>query len=410
MNRKNSVFGDGYEYNEVSNLSVDSLNTLGTRGWFCVTLARVPGGKGWSGLMGRLINVAEEVSTAGAPITVEELGKRIGKQLEGFVEHPTSVDELSLKEEARLRRWKEGDPKGLWYRSEGGHWVVGLGGWRRPGGAEDHFPASTKMEKDPDRRLNAALTAWAPADARACGWKRDEEGNWEDAGGIVRVVSDEEEDGKWWPGDGPEDRAVRIALLAELISEFFRSRSDPSPTAVLSDAPASGEEPPRDSDYVKRSRQPVDLDGVTTWGLFHRLWSKAVGSETYLKGEWVEMEKRLLAAGIGPTGVLSDVSEEPSASERETIRLKVFRMLASERGKQIEKYGDDHDDGHVHGELAITAAYLLRPISPGLAPEWAEDLRKKHAADRVRQLVIAAALSIREIERLFRAEKRQEKA
>jgi hypothetical protein len=38
----------------------------------------------------------------------------------------------------------------------------------------------------------------------------------------------------------------------------------------------------------------------TPWALFHRLWSKAVGTQSYDKEEWKRLETALLEAGFGP--------------------------------------------------------------------------------------------------------------
>lgn len=38
----------------------------------------------------------------------------------------------------------------------------------------------------------------------------------------------------------------------------------------------------------------------TPWELFHRLWTKAVGTQRYDKTEWTYLEAALLTAGLGP--------------------------------------------------------------------------------------------------------------
>lgn len=76
-----------------------------------------------------------------------------------------------------------------------------------------------------------------------------------------------------------------------------------------------------------------------------------------------------------------------------------------ERAKQRAKWGDDHDDKHADGALAMSAACLAHPDGEYVrAYWWGHKLLRKHANDRRRQLVIAAALCIAEIERLDRAE------
>lgn len=92
--------------------------------------------------------------------------------------------------------------------------------------------------------------------------------------------------------------------------------------------------------------------------------------------------------------------------------------VLQERAKQIEKWGHDHDDGHLDGALAAVAAVLAYPtpcscpetgcphgdLTEDLtrihAPDWALPLRQKHS--RREQLVIAAALCIAEIDRMDR--------
>ncbi|HYF25939.1 MAG TPA: hypothetical protein VD931_09395 [Baekduia sp.] len=97
--------------------------------------------------------------------------------------------------------------------------------------------------------------------------------------------------------------------------------------------------------------------------------------------------------------------------------------VVAERQRQRQKWGDEHDDEHTNGALAATAAVLAHPQAPPppcgcrealcphtpvlpppepiRAPDWAHPLRWRH--DRRRQLVIAAALIIAEIERLDRS-------
>lgn len=81
-----------------------------------------------------------------------------------------------------------------------------------------------------------------------------------------------------------------------------------------------------------------------------------------------------------------------------------------ERAKQRRKWGDNHDDQHVSGDLAAVASYLAYPPDPPVyvgeaeanipCPEWAVDLAAKHAHRE--QLVVAGALIVAEIERLDR--------
>jgi len=87
-------------------------------------------------------------------------------------------------------------------------------------------------------------------------------------------------------------------------------------------------------------------------------------------------------------------------------------MIAAERARQMDMDGEGyqaaHDDRHVNSQLAMYAAELAChgtdafvegiPYGPD---RWG--LVYRHAADRVRQLVIAGALIAAEIDRLQRA-------
>lgn len=84
--------------------------------------------------------------------------------------------------------------------------------------------------------------------------------------------------------------------------------------------------------------------------------------------------------------------------------------VITEREKQRIRWGDAHDDEHDAGELASAAAYLADPVTENLDGDaddddlgWVVQLRAKIADDRRKQLVIAAALLLAEIERMDRA-------
>ncbi len=81
--------------------------------------------------------------------------------------------------------------------------------------------------------------------------------------------------------------------------------------------------------------------------------------------------------------------------------------VAAEREKQRAKWGDDHDDGHTNEELADAAAWLStsRRLDEldDLVPQWVFRL----AGHRRRELIIAAALLVAEVERLDRATERE---
>lgn len=78
--------------------------------------------------------------------------------------------------------------------------------------------------------------------------------------------------------------------------------------------------------------------------------------------------------------------------------------IRRERERQIQKWGDTHDDSeHQYGELAIAAGHLLNGSNTKNNPGWALRLRKKNERDRLRQLEIAGALVAAEIDRILRA-------
>lgn len=96
------------------------------------------------------------------------------------------------------------------------------------------------------------------------------------------------------------------------------------------------------------------------------------------------------------------------------------QMFSDERHRQIteERWTPEHDDEHVNGELADAAAcYAMkkafwRPnslveIFPVWPATWDEQWLKKRKHKRKRQLIIAGALLIAELERLDRAEQNQ---
>ncbi len=83
-----------------------------------------------------------------------------------------------------------------------------------------------------------------------------------------------------------------------------------------------------------------------------------------------------------------------------------WRDVAIERRRQINAEGRslEHDDGHVHGEIALAAAQYLLPSDKVPDQSWA---RSKAKHDRRRQLVIGTALGLAEIERIDRAAARE---
>lgn len=85
-------------------------------------------------------------------------------------------------------------------------------------------------------------------------------------------------------------------------------------------------------------------------------------------------------------------------------------LIAGERGKQITKWGSDHDDSHTDGSLAVVAATIAvagtdaKVVDPLERGDWG--LLNKHP-DRLRQLTIAGALIAAELDREIRYEIRK---
>jgi len=83
--------------------------------------------------------------------------------------------------------------------------------------------------------------------------------------------------------------------------------------------------------------------------------------------------------------------------------------IAAERGKQRMKWGDEHDDEHTNGELAVAAAQLAVARTDEMVTCKIHDpdmWSLVHSTeDGRRQLVIAAALLVAEIDREWRQDK-----
>lgn len=86
---------------------------------------------------------------------------------------------------------------------------------------------------------------------------------------------------------------------------------------------------------------------------------------------------------------------------RDTPSNGGWRDILAERRRQIdaEGYTLEHDDAHVHGEIANAAADYALPGQSPLSGSWAAD---KALKPRRQQLVIAGALILAEIERIDR--------
>jgi hypothetical protein len=97
------------------------------------------------------------------------------------------------------------------------------------------------------------------------------------------------------------------------------------------------------------------------------------------------------------------------------VKVDPYLEVARERERQVEKWGDRHDDAHRRSELALAAAMLALPVATSDIAERIADelsargwddaeqwLHKHMRKGRRRQLVTAAALVVAEIERLDR--------
>lgn len=84
--------------------------------------------------------------------------------------------------------------------------------------------------------------------------------------------------------------------------------------------------------------------------------------------------------------------------------LSGIDLIAGERRRQVdgEGYTPEHDDTHVNGELAISAARYACPPEQRDAIEWPFGSCDWKPGDRVRELMKAGALIAAEIDRLRR--------
>ncbi len=86
-----------------------------------------------------------------------------------------------------------------------------------------------------------------------------------------------------------------------------------------------------------------------------------------------------------------------------SMRKDALQLIAKERLRQLEQWSPEHDRHHDDGELAVRAAELAvfgtgATVSCQNPDGWG--LVEKHRDDRLRQLVIAAALIAAEIDRI----------
>ena len=116
-----------------------------------------------------------------------------------------------------------------------------------------------------------------------------------------------------------------------------------------------------------------------------------------------------------PVQILLAAKHGKAAAKREALAVVGVENAAdsvlAERRRQIEAegYSPDHDDDHTAGELAQAAADLcvdgtdFRVVDPDGDEMLGWGLTEAHRSDRRRQLVIAGALVLAEIERIDRA-------
>lgn len=89
-------------------------------------------------------------------------------------------------------------------------------------------------------------------------------------------------------------------------------------------------------------------------------------------------------------------------------------LIAKERQRQIDSEGwtDQHDDGHVNGDMARAASCYAMPgycrseLFKALVWPWDDSWWKPSPEDRIRELAKAGALIAAEIDRLQRLEVR----
>lgn len=104
------------------------------------------------------------------------------------------------------------------------------------------------------------------------------------------------------------------------------------------------------------------------------------------------------------SGGLRDVLQAQSPTPGGSTSID---MIILERARQIREEGwsPEHDDKWTDEELASAAAYYASPTDKGTPIHWpwAREWNKKEQHSRIRQLVIAGALIVAELDRLQRA-------
>lgn len=118
-----------------------------------------------------------------------------------------------------------------------------------------------------------------------------------------------------------------------------------------------------------------------------------------------DLRRARAALNPGPAGEAGipgqPVSAPPGGAGAGVSSSTLLDEIAAERRRQIEAegYTPEHDDGHDGGELAMAASAWAHPQQIVMA--WGDALDKRPKPRR-RQLIIAAALIVAEIERLER--------
>lgn len=134
-----------------------------------------------------------------------------------------------------------------------------------------------------------------------------------------------------------------------------------------------------------------------------------------IEAAWAVFEREMKAGANQITAFYAAMKTYEQA-QRQPVGA-AMKDVMTERRHQIEQEGwsAEHDDLHEDGELALAAACYATPVPLFRVDQdadlgsveydpwpWAEEWDKRQIHDRRRQLVIAAALILAEIERLDR--------